>query len=43
MAKAMGKRAVQRNEVAKLNRTAIMIGGCAAGAVLLVVIISFLS
>ncbi len=43
MAKAIGKRAIQRSEVDKVNRTAMLIGGCVAGAILVVVILSFLT
>lgn len=42
MAKTLGKRAAQRNEMAKVSRTAMIIGGCCAGAILLMMILSFL-
>lgn len=42
MAKTLGKRASQRNEMAKVTRTAMIIGGTFAGGILLMMIFSFL-
>ncbi|MDF2636120.1 MAG: hypothetical protein K0R78_2994 [Pelosinus sp.] len=42
MAKGMGKRAHHRQDMRKLNRTALTIGGVAGGVCLLAVIISLL-
>ncbi len=42
MAKGMGKRAHHRQDMRKLNRTALIIGGVVGGVSLLAVIISLL-
>lgn len=41
MAKGTGKRAYHKKDMAKLNRTALTIGGAAAAVILLLMIISF--
>lgn len=41
MARGSGRRATHKNEVKSVNRTAMMIGGIAAGIILLLMIISF--
>lgn len=38
MAKSMGKRAHHREDMRKLNRTALIIGGCVAAVILLIMI-----
>ena len=42
MAKGMGKRAHHRQDMKKLNKTALSIGGVVGGVILLAVIISLL-
>ena len=41
MAKAKGKHQYHREDMAKLNRTALIIGGATAGVILVVMILSF--
>jgi hypothetical protein len=41
VAKGKGKHQYQREDMAKLNRTALIIGGVAAGVILVVMILSF--
>lgn len=42
MAQSKGKRTLNKESVNKVNRTALMIGGVAAGGILLLLIVSFL-
>lgn len=42
IARNKGKRSQNRNEVNKLNRTALYIGGIAAGCIFLLMLVSFL-
>lgn len=41
MAKGNGKRAYHKQDMAKLNRTALIVGGAAAGLILILIVISF--
>jgi hypothetical protein len=43
ISKSKGKRLHNKEEVNKLNRKALIIGGVAAGGILILMIISFLS
>lgn len=42
MAKGQGKRAYHKDDMIKVNRTALIIGGIAAAAILLIMLVSFL-
>lgn len=42
MAKGAGKRAYHKQDMDKLNRTALLIGGAAAGIILILMIVSFI-
>ena len=42
MAQSKGKRTLYKNDVNKVNRTALIIGGLAAGGILLLMVFSFL-
>ncbi|MGI6093741.1 MAG: DUF2970 domain-containing protein [Veillonellaceae bacterium] len=41
MAKGNSKRAYHKKDMAKVNRTALIIGGAAAGLILILIVISF--
>ncbi|MEN6565917.1 MAG: DUF2970 domain-containing protein [Veillonellales bacterium] len=41
MSKGIGKRAYHKQDMDKLNRTALIIGGVAAAVILIIMIISF--